>query len=542
MQDPRGIKANEFHEATKHSAMSVRNSASYLDWGNKPNAFKVYTGVPLQPLPTEFLRPALNALLSISSNVPKEKASTPLGVDTLAELLFFSAGITREVNVQGRGTFYMRAAPATGALYPIELYVVCRDLEGLQAGVYHFSPGDFTISRLRSGDWTPALSSYAGSRADISAAPASIILTSIAWRNSWKYQARSYRHWFWDGGVMAANLLATATSAGLRSSVVLGFEDDAVNKLLGLRARREAAIAICPVGMSANAPAGSVSRRFSDGEPPPPIDPAFVPLSQGEVEYPQVWEVHEASYLRDFSEVIAWTRLREKRASVLTAQPSNPSYPLDRTVPRPEEEPDLAKVILRRGSTRRFSPEPISYEQLSNVLYHSTRGVPLDLALPGSLLEVYLISNAVRDLPNGSYHFDRASSSLEQLRAGEFREMGGYLCLEQPLFTGASAVIFLMTELTGVLRLLGDRGYRAAQFEAGVVAGRMYLASYAQTMGASGTTFYDDAVTEFFSPRAAELTPMMALGVGIPGYKARFGKMLPKRLTREQMAANPVSR
>jgi hypothetical protein len=176
------------------------------------------------------------------------------------------------------------------------------------------------------------------------------------------------------------------------------------------------------------------------------------------------------------------------------------------------------------------------------VLYHSTRGVPLDLPLPGTLLEVYLISNAVNGLPNGSYRFDRASGSLEQLRAGEFRGIGGYLCLEQPLFTGASAVVFLMAELAEVLRLFGDRGYRAAQFEAGVVAGRMYLASYAQAMGASGTTFYDDAVTEFFSPRAAEQTPMMALGIGIPGYKARFGKILPKRLTREQMAANSVNR
>jgi SagB-type dehydrogenase family enzyme len=209
-------------------------------------------------------------------------------------------------------------------------------------------------------------------------------------------------------------------------------------------------------------------------------------------------------------------------------------------VPRPDEGPDLAQVILRRGSTRRFSPELITYEQLSNALYHSTRGFPLDI--PSTVLEVFLISNAVKDLPNGSYHFDRASGSLEQLRAGEFRETGGYLCLEQPLFAGASVVVFLMTELAKVLGLLGDRGYRAAQFEAGVVAGRIYLASYAQGMGASGTTFYDDAVTEFFSPRAADMTPMMALGIGVPGYKARSGKMLPRRLTREQMAAGSIKR
>ncbi len=153
MQNGPGSKASEFHEATKHSEVSVRTSGHYLDWDNKPSPFKVYTGVPLQDLPTDFLRPALNALVSISG-VPKEKDSTAMGVDTLAELLFFSAGITREVKVQGRGTFYFRAAPATGALYPIELYVVCKNLEGLEAGVYHFSPGDFSLSLLRSGDWT----------------------------------------------------------------------------------------------------------------------------------------------------------------------------------------------------------------------------------------------------------------------------------------------------------------------------------------------------------------------------------------------------
>lgn len=541
MQNGRGSYALEFHEATKHSRISVASSGHYLDWENKPMPFKLYTGVPVQDLPTEFLRPALNALVSIRGGVSKEKASTRMGVDTLAELLFFSAGITREFKVPGRGTFYMRAAPATGALYPVELYVVCRNLEGLEAGVYHFSPGDFSLSRLRSGDWTSALSSYAGSRADISAAPASIVLTSIAWRNSWKYQARSYRHWFWDGGVIAANLLATVNSVGLRSSVVLGFEDEAVNRLLGLRARQEAAIAICPVGVSTDTTNRSDSGRSPVKELPPPIDPDFIRLSQSEVDYPQVWEAHEASYLRDFSEVRAWIQPREKSPGPATPS-SGRSYPLDQSVPRPDEGPDLARVILRRGSTRRFSPEPITYEQLSNVLYHSTRGVPLDIPIPSTLLEVFLISNAVNDLPNGSYRFDRDSGSLEQLKAGEFREKGGYLCLEQPLFSGASVVVFLMTELAKVLHLFGDRGYRAAQFEAGVVAGRMYLASYAQRMGASGTTFYDDAVTEFFSPLAADMTPMMALGIGVPGYKTRSGKMLPRRLTREQMAAGSINR
>ena len=86
-----------------------------------------------------------------------------------------------------------------------------------------------------------------------------------------------------------------------------------------------------------------------------------------------------------------------------------------------------------------------------------------------------------------------------------------------------------MTDLLRVTRSLGNRGYRAAHFEAGIRAGKIYLSSYALGNGASGSTFYDDAVTEFFSPTAQGLSTMITVGVGVPSYKARPGKfILPK--------------
>jgi hypothetical protein len=113
--------------------------------------------------------------------------------------------------------------------------------------------------------------------------------------------------------------------------------------------------------------------------------------------------------------------------------------------------------------------------------------------------------------------------------------MSGYLCLWQPLFSDASMVFFLMTDLLNILRTCGNRGYRASQFEAGIIAGKIYLSSYAQQLGASGSTFFDDAVTEFFSPHAKSKSTMMAVGVGVPGYKARPGKVLAARLSRDQL-------
>jgi hypothetical protein len=92
-----------------------------------------------------------------------------------------------------------------------------------------------------------------------------------------------------------------------------------------------------------------------------------------------------------------------------------------------------------------------------------------------------------------------------------------------------------MTDLQSVLKSLGNRGYRASQFEAGVIAGKIYLAAYAQQIGASGSTFFDDAVTEFFSPHANNKSTMIVVGIGVPAYKANPGKILPPRLTKEQL-------
>lgn len=60
----------------------------------------------------------------------------------------------------------------------------------------------------------------------------------------------------------------------------------------------------------------------------------------------------------------------------------------------------------------------------------------------------------------------------------------------------------------------GNRGYRAAELEASIAAGKLYLAAYVQKLGASGLTFYDDEVTEFFSPRAAQKSVMFLLALG----------------------------
>jgi len=504
-----------YHEATKHSEVNIGASAHYLDWDNKPAQFKEYLNLPSIALPHDFPRPEGNSVKAIKGQT-NVAGARQIDIGVLSELLFFSAGLTRKMRF-GKEFYYMRAASATGALYPIELYVISSRIPGLEAGVYHFNPLHFSLAKLRDGDYRAALD-YAGSPGSLSA-PFTLAFTSMAWRNAWKYEARSYRHWFWDSGVIAANLLATANSASLSTEVVLGFVDSEVDRLLGLEPKKEATVALAVVeaGLSEGVP------RMH--KPIPSLALEVNRLSKEEVDYPIIWETNEASQLKTKSETDSWKR---------SLGPSKRAVPLTTSVfPLRESEEDLSprldEVILLRGSTRKFAQDPVSFDNLSTIIRASATKIPLDF-LPDNetLIDFYFIANEVQGLPPGSYFYNVNTNSVEQLKVLKNRSMSGYLCLGQQLFSDASVVFFLMTDLDSGLKSLGNRGYRAAQFEAGVRAGKIYLSSYAVGIGASGSTFFDDAVTEFFSPHANGKSPMIAVGVGVPAYKARSGKVLPQ--------------
>jgi SagB-type dehydrogenase family enzyme len=609
--------ALEYHESTKHSEISLQLSRHYLDWDNKPSVFKIYTKLPSIPLPQDFPQPTLDALTSVSSIMPTVKSVTTLDTRSLSEILFFSDGITRKMKYP-YGTYFMRAASATGALYPIELYVVCQDMAdsgngGLDAGVYHFCPGDFSLTKLRAGDYRVELAAATATKIAqeedndsnkhniITTSPATIIFTSIAWRNAWKYQSRSYRHWYWDSGVIAANLLATTVSIGMPTALIMGFVDDAVNSLLRLDDKQEAAIAMAVLGIglskssssSSSAPVLSAEEKDYGGQISPKAKeekeerktrgestssgniPEVLPISKMEkvINYPEIWKVHSASYLSNIDELRNWinkintSKIISKKqglgnnggggsssrdVELLHSQPLGVKEEGSSLSSTTSSQATLGQTILLRGSSRKFARKPISFQILSNILQSSTRGVPLDF-LKGSkesweqyvksnkkkgnsIVDIYLIANDISGLvKGGAYYFNRKSDSLEQLERNASRTMSGYLCLGQQLFSDASAVFFLMTNLQEVLKTLGNRGYRASQFEAGIIAGKIYLSAYAQGVGASGSTFFDDAVTEFFSPHAREKNTMIVVGVGIPGYTARPGKILAGPLTRIQL-------
>ena len=500
--------ARRYHDGTKHSYWSIRNHPHLLDWANRPQPFKIYPKVEPLPLPRDVPQTGVNALSAISEPPSSSRADSVPGLQDLARLLYFSAGITKQRAYPG-GEIYFRAAACTGALYEIELYVVTGDLSGLDAGVYHFNPADVSLRLLRKGDFRGNLAQATAMEPAVAHAPATIICTGTYWRNAWKYQARTYRHFGWDNGTLLANMLAVSAASGLPAELVLGFVDADVNRLLDLETRREISLCLVPIG-----------RTSESSLPAPKEAPALgletIPLSQREIEYSAMLEMHDASSLAFTKEVAQW---RGKRPVLASSAPAGEEVQL-RGLPEEELPKDtIEQVILRRGSTRTFDKTAsITLAQLSTILDYATRGLPADfLEPPGTQLnDLYLIVHSVQGLQPGAYFFRREQYTLELLKAGEFRAEAHHLGLEQELPADACVDIFFLADLKRILEQYGNRGYRAVQVEAGAIGGRIYLATYAQHLGATGLTFFDDDVINFFSPHAKDKSAIFLLAIGKP--------------------------
>ena len=494
--------ARTYHDDTKHSHASLHSTPHFLDWPNQPLPFKLYRDLEPLPLPSDremSSAPALDALAAGEVEVEAERLPD---VAELARIFYYSAGITR-VRTHAGGQILFRAAACTGALYHIELYLVCGHLPGLGAGVYHFGPSDFGLRELRAGDWRSVLVEASANERSIASAPAVVLFTSTFWRNSWKYRERAYRHSFWDSGTLMANLLAEAAGVGLPSRVVLGFEDEPINRLLDVNPDREATLGMVALGKTSFAP-------LSAPGPTEALGYETVPLSPAEVDYPEIREMHRASFLENAKDVAIWRGAPPERQEAERAETIIPLASKDLSKDRLEE------VILRRGSSRRFARVPITFDQLSTILDRTTQGVPADYLEPlGTFInDLYLIVNAVDGLPSGAYFYDRGQRALVELAVGDFRREAGQLDLGQELAADASVNIYAMCDLEPVLERFGNRGYRAAQFEGGVLGGKVYLAAYAQGLGATGLTFFDDDVTRFFSPHASGKSVMFLVAVG----------------------------
>ena len=505
-----------YHHATKHSYRSVRTNAHFLDWHNQPDPFRTYEGAPLIALPAE---PAFSAVGTFATMAALAEGVRPAGgarpesgegvrldVAWLSRLLWHSMAVSAWKKVPRTGDRYsLRVNPSSGNLHPTETYLALRGFGGINDGLYHYRADVHALELRSRGDWSEQ---NAGALMHPWAveSPLIVALTSIFWREAWKYRDRAYRYCCHDLGHAMMSLALAARALGLLGGVVAHFSDLSMTRALGLAESDEAPMAF--LVFQPQSPSGRLPV-------PPQEESAGVPneLSAEEAPYYLLLGMHRSTILPDPAGPLP-------RIPPANAGPSRVQAP----PPGPARDSSLGPTVRRRRSALDFDARtpPMKRDDVEQLLDFATRdwladwrgnfgGENSPLKKGADFVTLYLYIHRVRDCEPGVYRWDKSYRRLEQLHRGNVERVAAYLSLEQALAGNACFAVSMIADLAEAARLFGNRGYRYVHFEAGAIGQRLYVGAEALGWNATGIgAFYDDDVHRYLGFLEEGETPVGA--------------------------------
>lgn len=208
----------DYHQRTKHQLNAYAKGPETLDWDDQPNPFRRFSGCEIVKLP-----PPGNELTCRFADLdnPANIEVSPLTLDNLGLLLELAFGLSAWKQF-GPDRWALRCNPSSGNLHPTEAYVLCTNDNVLEAGVYHYVSHDHHLERR-------ARFEYSHAESDIY-----IGLSSIHWREAWKYGERAFRYCQHDIGHALAAMSYAAASLGWSIELLSEVGDKDIACCLGL--------------------------------------------------------------------------------------------------------------------------------------------------------------------------------------------------------------------------------------------------------------------------------------------------------------------
>jgi len=205
--------------------------------------FKQYANAEKVILPTDWeMNKSLGKTLQYRRS-HRRYTSKALSMQDLAIMLWASQGISGRA-----GSFFFRAAPSAGALYPVETYLSIQNVESLSPGLYHFQPAEFGLEKMSDGFAGKKVAEAALGQDFLAQAGVVFIWSAILRRNFSKYGHRGLRYIMMDAGHICQNLLLAVEGLELGACPVAAFYDDELNGLFGLDGEEESIIYLAAVG------------------------------------------------------------------------------------------------------------------------------------------------------------------------------------------------------------------------------------------------------------------------------------------------------
>lgn len=498
MSDARIAAVRAYHERTKHHLHRYARSLGYLDWATQPDPYRRYegAGVARLRLPVEEPGPSYDALFE-APGPPR-----PLDADWVSRLFYYSLALSAWKRIRDRSgrvleRWALRVNPSSGNLHPTEAYLVAPAVPGLsqEAGVYHYAPEIHGLERLRTlRHWPEAKLVLLG-------------LTSIHWREAWKYGERAFRYSELDLGHAIGAVALSAAALGWRARLDDSVSTSNLAALLGIDRQRgiEAERAGCLLAVAPRDrtvvlpfPPASLGGSAWCGEPNR--------LSTAHHHWPVIDEVEEAT---------------ESPGLVYPDR-----TPAQQTLHLPDRGLAAGRLIRQRRSavamdaTTRIDRDAF-YRILLRILPAATP-MPFDVLPWRPWLSLILFVHRVEGLEAGLYALVRDPAHEENLRRslrpgflwrrpdgcpeplplyllekGDTRRAARTIACHQEIASDGVFAAAMLADFEAALASAGAPMYRRLFWEAGLIGQVLYLEAEAEGIRATGIgCFFDDALHE----------------------------------------------
>jgi SagB-type dehydrogenase family enzyme len=514
----------DYHQQTKHRFTGYARSPGYLDWDTQPDPFRTFGEEGLIRLPLAGLEPEARYADLFA---PGRVSPAPDNPATLGLLLRLAFGLSAWKSVPG-SRWSLRCNPSSGNLHPTEAYVVAGPGQAISPGVYHYRPYDHVLE----------------CRAEVELPLSGILigLSSVFWREAWKYGERAFRYCQHDVGHALGALRMAAGVLGWGVRLLDDWGDDDIARLLGLdrtedfgQAEREAPDLLCRVGPRLNGPLG--------------IDAIIAALSaarwrgranrlsqEHRHDWPIIDTVHAATH--------------KPRTSPAPGRPGATTHP-PITLGADTRAMD---ILLQRRSAQAFDGiTAIPARALFQILAATLPGRPPCDVLPWPpRVNLVLFVHRVVGLTPGLYLFARhegAAAALRQAMRAEFgwepveaadaspvlfrlvaanaRTAAQRLSCHQDIAADGAFSLGMLAEFEPVLAE-GAWHYRRLFWECGLIGQALYLA--AEDAGVRGTgigCYFDDAMHELLGLSDSRYQSLYHFTVGSPVEDSRLQTLPP---------------
>lgn len=503
-----------YHNRTKHQFNAYAKAPEFLDWDEQPNPFRRFSGCETVELP--LLKAELSCLFS-ELDCPTHINAKPLTLENLGAMLELSFGLSAW-KAFAPDRWALRCNPSSGNLHPTEVYLLCTDANLLPAGVYHYVSHDHHLER----------------RCEFAAADAPselyVGLSSIHWREAWKYGERAFRYCQHDIGHALAALSYAAACLGWTVELCSEATDAQIAQWLGLnraaefvKDEHETADLFCRIRTNQKTPVDFDANRLPE-------------ILQNAVWFGKAERLNGRHFYR-------WAIIDEvsQQAEKLTNSVERlqmPSFEL----PKPSHDLPASRLIRGRRSAQHFNGKS---EPLPRAYFYRILSALLPNAKPpftawnwSPQVHLFLFVHRVDDLESGLYFLPRdcevvpelkdalsaefiwqkvdAPFEFYQLVSGDVKQAARTLSCFQPIASDSAFSLGMLANFSENVETEAWH-YRRLFWECGLLGQILYLE--AEAAGVRGTgigCFFDDEVHQMLGLKNERWQSLYHFTVGEP--------------------------